>query len=549
MAEQTAGVPESRLSALAEDAGRIAESRTVRLVFILIALVLYSEIAPMQLAAVSIIVPKIAVSFPGAGAGVTWASTIVGVAGGATIALVGKLGDRWGKRRITMICGVLFIVGTLLCVLTSSWPVFLAGRALGSASFALTALEYGLVRDLLPRKWIPIAVGVLGTGFGIGGVVTPIIVGALTDNGSWRSVFWFMLIYTAVTTLLFFVVPETPLRAKVRLDVPGAVLFGASIATALVYVSEGSSWGWADLSCLAYLIVGVVLFIAWILWELRTPEPMMDLRLLAAPRVSILMGIAFFITLAISAVSIMVAYMFQTPKQAALEDGVLAAAASKAHQPVAVMAKIMTFRGDLSYANGMSTLSMALHITLWTALFMVVFGTLGGFLARRHGCRPLLIAAGAAMLAGSVVWVFYHSTWQEQVAVGVLYGLCGGFYYAANPNLLIDTIPAGLQGIGAAMLAVWGAVGTSVGTAIFTAVVAAHPFQVVASEAGHTIVTSVPQVYTNAGYSWAYVTVCAIPAFLALALALALRTGRSGARGGAGATEAAADVAPVIEAA
>src|SRR5215472_82762 len=249
MAEQT--VPDSSLATIAEDAGRIDASRTGRLIAILVALVLYSEVAPMQYGAVSIIIPKIAPSFPVAGAGITWAVTIVGVAGGATMALIGKLGDKYGKRNMTLFSGLLFLVGALLCVLTSSWPVFLIGRALGGASWAMTALEYGLVRDLMPRRWIPIAVGVVGTGFGIGGVVTPIIVGALTNHYSWKSVFWFLVIYMIVTTpVLMLCVPESPLRLKQRFDIVGAVLFGGSIGAVLVYISEGSSWGWSTMSCL-----------------------------------------------------------------------------------------------------------------------------------------------------------------------------------------------------------------------------------------------------------------------------------------------------------
>ncbi len=524
---------------MAEDAGRIDPSRTGRLIAILVALVLYSEVAPMQLGAVSIIVPKIATSFPGAGAGVTWGVTIVGVAGGATMALIGKLGDLIGKKRVTLICGGLFLVGALMCVLTSSWPVFLVGRALGGASWAMTAVEYGLVRDLMPRRWIPIAVGVIGTGFGIGGVVTPIIVGALTDHYSWRSVFWFLVIYVVVTTpILMACVPESPLRVRQRFDIVGAVLFGASIGAVLLYVSEGSSWGWSNIGCLGYLLGGVVGLVAFVGWELRTPEPMIELSLLRAPKVSILMTVAFLVTLSISAISIVIAYMFETPTAAQLKGEILAGAAARAHVPVALVEKFVTFRGDLSYANGFSVLEMAVHITIWTALSGMLFGVLGGYLCRKTGARLPLIISGVCLLAASALWVVWHTTWQEQVSIGLLYGVSFGFYYAANPNLLMDAVPADRQGVSAGMLAVFGAIGTSVGTAIFTAIAAAHPFQLVATEPGvsHPIVQNIPQVYTNTGYSLVYVAVGVVPAALTVLLALALRTGRTPARGGAAVT-------------
>ncbi|MQY18971.1 Multidrug resistance protein MdtL [Nocardia sp. RB20] len=523
--------------AATEDAGRIDPSRVGRLVAIIVALVLFSEAAPIQLGMVSLIVPKLSASFPQAGAGVTWAVTIVGIAGGATMALLGKLGDLIGKKRVALLCGLLLLVGTLLCVLTSSWPLFLIGRALGGAAMALTALEYGLVRDLLPRKWIPIAVGVIGTGFGFAAVFAPIVCGVLTDHFGWRSIFWFLFIYIAVTIPIVMVcVPESPLRVKQSPDVPGAVLFGSSISLILLYVSEGSSWGWASITNLAYLIGGVVLLAAFIGWELRAPEPMIELSLLRKRAVSIPMAAAFLITLSITAISIIVAYMFQTPKPEDLKAQIVGGAAAQAHMPASAVSKFITFRGDISYANGFSVLQMALHITVWTALFGMVFGVAGGWLCRRIGARAVLITSGLCLLLSSALWIKWHSTWQEQVTIGLLYGIAFGFYFAANPNLLIDAVPAERQGISAAMLAVFGAIGTSVGTAVFTAIASAHPFQVVApagSTAGSTMAKDIPSVFTDTAYSWSYVALGVVPAALTVLLAIALRTGRTPSRGGA----------------
>jgi hypothetical protein len=95
--------------------------------------------------------------------------------------------------------------------------------------------------------------------------------------------------------------------------------------------------------------------------------------------------VAFLVTLAITAISIIVAHMFQTPVASQLKNQILAGAAAQNHVPVSTVAKFVTFRGDLSYANGLSVLSMALHITAWTALFGMLFGVLGGYVCQR--CR------------------------------------------------------------------------------------------------------------------------------------------------------------------
>ncbi|HWG28072.1 MFS transporter, partial [Actinospica sp.] len=154
----------------AEDAGRLDGASTGRLVFVLIALVAISEIIPLQNLMIGVAIPKIATGFPQAGAAITWVGTIVGVVGGATVALVGKLGDVWGKKRVVALATVFFIGGTLLCALTDNWALFLTGRGIGALATGIAAVEYGLVRDLMPRRWIPICVAVLGTGFGLSAI-------------------------------------------------------------------------------------------------------------------------------------------------------------------------------------------------------------------------------------------------------------------------------------------------------------------------------------------------------------------------------------------
>jgi len=94
---------------------------------------------------------------------------------------------------------------------------------------------------------------------------------------------------------------------------------------------------------------------------------------------------------------------------------------------------------------------------------------------------------------------------------------------------LLETV----EGVGLWMMKRWGEYLTAVGTAIFTAIVSAHPFQLVANQGGQTTVHNIPQVYTNSGYSLVYVACGVVPAALTLILALALRHGRTPARGGA----------------
>src|SRR5258708_25892839 len=93
----------------------------------------------------------IATSFPGVGANVSWMTTIYGLVGGVATPLAGKASDLWGKKRMLMFSGTLFVVGSVICVTSHNWALFLVGRAFQALSLGNVAVSYGLFRDLLPR--------------------------------------------------------------------------------------------------------------------------------------------------------------------------------------------------------------------------------------------------------------------------------------------------------------------------------------------------------------------------------------------------------------
>jgi MFS family permease len=532
-----------------EDSGRLVNASTGRLISILVALVLFSEVVPLQYTMVGVIIPKIGAAFPQSGNSTSWALTILGVVGAATIALVGKASDLVGKKLVLLAISVFFLAGTVVCALTDSWAVFLLGRGLQALSLGMPAVTYGVVRDLMPRRWIPICIGFIGTGFGVAAIIAPLVGGGLTDHYSWRAVFWFLVIYMIVTIpLVVAIVPDSPFRVRQRFDWLGAILFGGGIAGVLVYISEGAGWGWTSSGCLPYLIGGLVALLAWAAWENRISYPMMELSLLRAPKVSMIMGIAVFATIGVTLPNFIIPYMNETPKASVLKGEILAQTAAAQHYPVSIVAQFVHFQGDIGYAAGFSVFQLAWHITIFTAGSAMIFGPIGGILARRFGARLPLVIGSAALLATFLLWWQFHDTWRDDAAIGLLWGLGFGFYYGSSPNLLIDAVPAKRQGISAGMLAVFGAVGSALATALITPILASHPFQLVATPpGGKPIVHDIPQVYTDAGYGEAYLLIGVIGAVITVALAVMLRTGREPALGGAS-SQAPAPASAVVEA-
>ena len=519
---------------ITEDSGRFTGASRGRLIAILITLVFFTEIVPLQIQMISMILPKMGASFPTAGANVTWSITIVSVTGAATLALIGKASDVLGKKRALLVLGVITAIGTLICALTSSWALFLVGRGITGLCYGIAVANYSLVRDLFPRRWIPIAIGFVGTGLAMSSILGPLLCGLLTNYYSWRSVLWFLVIFTVVMIpLLAVIVPESPVRVRQRLDIPGAILLGAGVGGVLVYLSEGSTWGWGNAAALGYLIGGVVALAACAGWELRTTAPLMDLELLRSPQVLAVMAVQLIVTGAQTVSPVLVAYLFETPPQAQLQQQVIAGIAAKQHVSPAIVAPFVHFQGTVS-GGGYSVFQLAWHISVWLAAFTVIGAPIGGWLARRVGARIPLVAGTLLMGVAFALWIGWHSTWPEQVAIGAAFGIGSGLDFAAWPNLMMDIVPARLQGISSGMIQVFGGIGAAAASALIVTVLAAHPFKmVITPPTGHPIVAAIPQVYTDSGFSAAYLFLGVIPLVVAFAIALSLRAGRTPARGGA----------------
>lgn len=113
---------------------------------------------------------------------ISWIVTAVTLVGAIAFAVCGKLGDIYGKKAIALVCAAVFAVGTVLCATAPVLPLLIAGRALQGFGLAVLSLAYGLVRDVLPKRLIPIALGFIGTGMGASAIIGPVLSGLLVGR-------------------------------------------------------------------------------------------------------------------------------------------------------------------------------------------------------------------------------------------------------------------------------------------------------------------------------------------------------------------------------
>ena len=277
------------------------------------------------------------------------------------------LGDRFGRRRMFTAGLILFSAASVACALATNANWLIAGRALqGVGAALLMPLAMALLSAAFPPAERAKALGIFGGITGLALIVGPIVGGAIAAGFSWQWIFWINVpIGLVAVPLVLLHVPESHGRAA-ALDVGGLVLVGGS-AFALVWgLLRGNSMGWTNGEVMTALLVGLVLAIAFVVFELRTPEPMLPMRLfrLRAFAAGIAASLLFYAGM--YGVVFFIAQFFQT-------------------------------------AQGYGPLGAGLRMLPWTAT-LFVFAPLGGRLVDRLGERTLVVG-GLLMQALGMTWI------------------------------------------------------------------------------------------------------------------------------------------------
>ncbi len=229
----------------------------------------------------------------------TWITTAYLVSSTVLVPVYGKLSDVFGRKVIVVFGVVVFLAASALCGLSQTTAQLIAFRALqGVGSASLFTSAFAVVADLYPPSERGKYSGLFGAVFGVSSLVGPLLGGFITDTFGWHWVFFINLPIGAIA-LAFIVLRMPPLKPRrvehPTIDVFGAVLLALGVVPLLVALTLGRPevhegelgylWGdWHVLSLLGLALVGAAAFIAW---ELRVKEPLVDLRLFKNPSVAL----------------------------------------------------------------------------------------------------------------------------------------------------------------------------------------------------------------------------------------------------------------------
>ncbi|MGI5129846.1 MFS transporter [Pseudonocardia sp. CA-107938] len=267
-----------------------------------------------------------------------WSLTVGLLSGSVSLPVVGRLGAGRFRREVLLVNVAVMVLGCVLAALAPTFPLFLLGRALQGVGMAMIPVAMGIARDHLPPDRGKRTVANLGITTVVGVAIGFPLSGLSTDVLGLRATFWLAgLLGTAALVACLFVLPASRFLPRTRIDPVVTCALSVGIAALVLYLSEGSRWGWTSPPGWALLGGSVLALVLLVLRDLRLPNPVLDLRLLrnrvvlSANVMAFLVGVGSFILL------VLFTRYVQTPPDQGYGFGAPALVAGLLQAPMSVL--------------------------------------------------------------------------------------------------------------------------------------------------------------------------------------------------------------------
>jgi EmrB/QacA subfamily drug resistance transporter len=316
------------------------------------------------------------------------------------------LGDRFGRRRMFVVGLTIFTAGSAAAALAPSIDVLIAARAVqGLGGAIVLPLTLTILSAAVPAERRGLVLGAWGGISGLAVAMGPLVGGAVVEGISWQWIFWLNVpIGVVLIPLAYFRLRET-YGPNDALDLPGVGLASAGLFGIVWGLVRGNQVGWGSPEIVGSLMLGFVVLGLFLLWELRTEQPMLPLR--------------FFRNRTFSSANIASFLMF-----------------------FGMFGSIFLLAQFFQTVQGYSPLQAGLRVLPWTAMPIFV-APLAGALSDRIGGRPLM-ATGLALQSVGLAWIAFVSTptvaYSALVIPFILSGVGMALYFAPVANVVLSAV-------------------------------------------------------------------------------------------------------------
>lgn len=348
----------------------------------------------------------------GSPSAVGWTITAFLLSGAVSAAVFGRLGDMFERRRVLLIVIGLSVLGSLIA---SFWPTLIGviiGRIIQGAAGGIFPLCVGILREQVEPKSLPLYLGMLSAILTVSGGLGLLAGGVLVDHFTWHWIFYAnAAVGIAAWIIVYAFVPRgSASGAAAGTNYLGGMLFIPAIVMIMLGLKKSTEWGW-DSSLILLLMGGGLLFLcAWIWSELRSSQPLMEIRLLKNREITLVVLCAALLGLTWNQFQQIWSILLQQPVETGAGLGLSASMAGLLMQPQTLMA--------------------------------FIGGPIAGWFSLRYGIRSSM-AFGALLLSSCwLVAMFYYGSVPFIVGLMIVMGASSSFLFAMLPIIIARVVPA-----------------------------------------------------------------------------------------------------------
>ncbi len=264
------------------------ENRHINPWIIAVSVMLSTFMEVLDTTVVNVSLPHIAGSLSASVDESTWALTSYLVANAIVLPLTGWLSNFFGRKRLLMMAITGFTAASFMCGLAPSLPALIVFRIIqGACGGGLQPISQAILLEAFPPKERGKAMGFWGLGIVVAPMLGPVLGGWLTDNYSWRWVFYINIpvgLASIVMTRLFIFDPPYIRRNSSRVDYWGIGMLALGVGALQIVLDKGQEEDWFSSNWIAALaLISAVVLIAFVIYELfGTEHPVVDLHVFKA---------------------------------------------------------------------------------------------------------------------------------------------------------------------------------------------------------------------------------------------------------------------------
>jgi EmrB/QacA subfamily drug resistance transporter len=375
--------------------------------------------------------------------GITWLLTGYLLAASVGTAILGRLGDMYGKERLLLWTLGILGVGTVLAGVSTSLGPLVVARFIQGAGGGIFPLAFGIVRDEFPREKVAGGIGLLSAILGVGAGAGIVLSGVIIQHLNYHWLFWMPLVAIVIAGVATWrLVPESPIRVPGRINWLAALLMTIGISAVLLAISETTSWGWGSAKTVGLVLVGFAFLLAWIRVEARSRNPLIDMTMMRVRSVWTTNAAAFLLGAGMYASFIVIPQFAQLPK-------------------------------STGFGFGASVVTSGLYL-LPSTIGMTILGIKAGAISRRFGSRAALLVGTAFAIASFALLAVDHGHPLEFLISAALLGVGIGLAFAALGNLIVQAVPSHQTGVATGMNTVMRTLGGALGGQIAATFIAQH---------------------------------------------------------------------------